>query len=413
MSSYPKNTNNVSDPDRYVIKLQGARRLGIAFGDSDIIAWISAIQEQYKLTSQILSGMSRYSIHAGILEELKGKFIKAIEQENWDQEKFNREGKKYPDHITSDIYTLLAQEPSIGKVASIEIKRIEKYRLQTLKEIVSYEDEKTTAILAFARKLYWSNDRGINVVREEIKTYASMQRMFSNGFKLIILDEADSMTKNALRRSINVLNILWKKYTKNVRFSTICNYISKIIPAVQSRCTSNGFKLIILDEADSMTKNALRRSINVLNILWKKYTKNVRFSTICNYISKIIPAVQSRCTSDYRTYFQGLTKLWIASEDMRKALNVLQACHAAYNCIDETVVYKLLEIRNLKILNISLIRCLTMNLPQHILVNVQKLKREKGLALQDILTEIHKYLNDFEISRKAMVYLIDQLSQIL
>lgn len=74
-----------------------------------------------------------------------------------------------------------------------------------------------------------------------------------------------------------------------------------------------GFKLIILDEADAMTndaQNALRRSINNnLKVLLKwecfilfisqvleKFTENTRFCIICNYLSKIIPAIQSRCT---------------------------------------------------------------------------------------------------------------------
>lgn len=77
-----------------------------------------------------------------------------------------------------------------------------------------------------------SDDRGIDVVRQQILNFASTRTLFGH-FKLIILDEADSMTndaQNALRRII-------EKYTENVRFGIICNYLSKIIPAVQSRCT--------------------------------------------------------------------------------------------------------------------------------------------------------------------------------
>jgi replication factor C subunit 3/5 len=108
---------------------------------------------------------------------------------------------------------------------------------------------KTSAILACAREMYGnefrtmvlelnaSDARGIDVVRDQIKSFASTRRIFSSGVKLIILDEADAMTSQAqmaLRRVV-------EKYTANTRFCFICNYVNKILPALQSRCTKFRF----------------------------------------------------------------------------------------------------------------------------------------------------------------------------
>jgi len=111
-------------------------------------------------------------------------------------------------------------------------------------------------VLALAKDLYGTNwkrmvlelnasdDRGIAVVRNEIKSFAeTMQLGSSKGFKLLILDEMDNMTnvaQMALRRII-------EKYMTNVRFCLICNYVNKVIPAIQSRCTRFKFKPLPLE----------------------------------------------------------------------------------------------------------------------------------------------------------------------
>ena len=87
--------------------------------------------------------------------------------------------------------------------------------------------------------------------------------MFLKGFKLIILDEADMMTtaaQAALRRVI-------EQYTKNVRFCIICNYVNKIIPAVQSRCTRFRFSPLPIKEVEKRVNNVIEAEGCVLVVL--------------------------------------------------------------------------------------------------------------------------------------------------
>jgi replication factor C subunit 2/4 len=89
-----------------------------------------------------------------------------------------------------------------------------------------------------------SDERGIKVVREKIKTFASasLNNHYNHvpPFKVIILDEADAMTNDsqfALRRII-------EKYTHITRFILVCNYVTKIITPLSSRCTKLRFQQI-------------------------------------------------------------------------------------------------------------------------------------------------------------------------
>lgn len=121
---------------------------------------------------------------------------------------------------------------------------------------------KTTAALALARELYGedaaqcflelnaSDERGIDVVRGKIKDFARTIPMAKVDFKIILLDEADSLTadaQQALRRTMEA-------YSRNCRFILSCNYSSRIIEPLQSRCAVFRFKSL----EDAQVKDIVR-----------------------------------------------------------------------------------------------------------------------------------------------------------
>jgi len=85
-----------------------------------------------------------------------------------------------------------------------------------------------------------SDERGINVVREKVKNFARTKSLGDVSFKVIFLDEADALTpeaQQALRRTM-------ENYSATCRFILSCNYSSKIIDPIQSRCVILRFKLL-------------------------------------------------------------------------------------------------------------------------------------------------------------------------
>jgi replication factor C subunit 3/5 len=169
----------------------------------------------------------------------------------------------------------------------------------------------TSTIVAAAKKMYGptyhsmtlelnaSDSRGIDVVRNEIKEFAGTRQLFSKGIKLIILDEADAMTSDAqfaLRRVI-------EKHTRNARFCLICNYVNKIIPALQSRCTRFRFAPLKQEQIRGrLVEVAEAEKVNI---------------TECG-----IGAI-----------------LNLSGGDMRRVLNLLQSTSMACELVDERNVY--------------------------------------------------------------------------
>lgn len=292
---------------------------------------------------------------------------------------------------------------------SANLPWVEKYRPKKLEDLISHEEilktinkfinenqlphlllygppgtGKTSTILACARKLYKpeqfnsmvlemnaSDDRGIGIVRGQILNFASTGTMYRSGFKLIILDEADAMTndaQNALRRII-------EKYTENVRFCIICNYLGKIIPALQSRCTKFRFGPLQSEQ-------------------------------ILPRLNEVIELENLKVTEDGK---QALMTL--CSGDMRKVLNILQSTWLAFGSVTEETVYSCVghplpvDIKNIAnwLLNESyeLSYC-----------KIQDLKIKKGLALQDILTELHLFVHKIEFPDYILIDLIIKMAEI-
>lgn len=143
-----------------------------------------------------------------------------------------------------------------------------------------------------------SDDRGINVIRDEIKDFTSKKNLFTNGIKLVILDEADAMTPEAQL----ALRYLMEKYRDQVRFCLICNYYYKIIDSIKSRCCV--FRFLPLDKKDTKT-------------IIKHIMKEEKYTLSPSIINKII------------SFGKG---------DIRKSINLLQSVCLTNNKINSKFV---------------------------------------------------------------------------
>lgn len=252
---------------------------------------------------------------------------------------------------------------------------------------------KTTTILACAKQIYGENyksiilelngsdERGISVVREHIKDFSNTQIMLSKimnincKYKLVILDEADSMTIDAqfaLRRVI-------ENCSKNTRFCIICNYLTKIIPGIQSRCAVLKFTPIQFDDHHKYINNI----INLEKI-------NITEDCINNIIK-------------------------ISEGDMRKSINILQSLYLinSNNIIITKDLYKMIGYLEPE-KSIEMMNYLFEEKSLHEIYNtILKFKEDNNLSINDIIKELSQFLlKNTIIPTSKLIEYFDKLAQI-
>ncbi len=242
---------------------------------------------------------------------------------------------------------------------------------------------KTTLALVIARELYgedWKNnflelnasdERGIDIIRVKVKDFARTKPIGNVPFKIIYLDEADALTREAqqaLRRTM-------EQFTNTCRFILACNYSSKIIEPIQSRCAIFRFKPL----SDSEVK-----------LLIERIVKNEGLSISEDAVSALIE---------------------ISQGDARKIENILQSSAAVQKNITSELIYQIAAVAKPKELKDTLLLALKGNFLES-RERLLKIMLDYGLSGFDIVRQINKELLSLNVDSKKKLLFVDKLSEV-
>src|SRR5512137_924151 len=241
---------------------------------------------------------------------------------------------------------------------------------------------KTTAAVALAREFFkdsWqmnfrelnaSDERGIDVVRTQIKQFARTTPLGDSSFKILFLDEADALTTDAqaaLRRTM-------ESYAQTCRFILSCNYSSKIIDPIQSRCAIYRFKPLAAPAIkEEICRIAVKENLTV--------TEGAMDAIV-----------------------------YIAQGDMRKAINALQGAAIIRRTIDAKMIFAITSTARPEEIHDLLSRSLkgdfegAESLLAHLL-------HERGIAPNELINQCYRTILTMDLDRKLKVRLIDHLGE--
>lgn len=245
---------------------------------------------------------------------------------------------------------------------------------------------KTTAALALARDLYgpeWrqnflelnsSDERGIDTVRTSIKQYARTSPLGDVGFKLLLLDEADNLTAEAQA----ALRRLMERYSGSCRFILSCNYSSRIIDPIQSRCAVFRFR--------SYSPEAIR-----------------------SQLERVARSEGKKLTPDATE-----TLVTASAGDMRRAINLLQLSAAGSDTITPDSVKEHATVPLRREVEGMLAATLSGNFLEA-RSRLYAIFTDRGASGEDILKAIHSYLpeiNDSILPPREKVRLVEYLGEV-
>ncbi len=287
---------------------------------------------------------------------------------------------------------------------------VEKYRPKSLDEIINHKKTikslksflntprtmphllfagpagtgKTSAALCIARQLLgrtWrdhtlelnaSDERGIQMVRERVKTFSrhATGTLGNIPFNLIILDESDQMTKNAQ----TALRRIMEANSRISRFILICNYSSKIIPPIQSRCAI--FRFSALSHED-----------------------------VAEYLFKISEKEGLTLSKD------GVKAIIdFCRGDLRRAINTLQTASTLGKDVDEKVVLQIVGQASPKEVLEMIEKALSGNFLEA-RAKLYELLNKYGLSGTDIIRQIHREVFNLDLDERAKVELADIIGE--
>jgi len=283
---------------------------------------------------------------------------------------------------------------------------VEKYRPQTLDDVAGHDDitarlqsyierndlpnllfsgqagiGKTTCAVAIAKELYgdsWrshflelnaSDERGIDVVRDQIKNFARHDPGAVD-FQVIFLDEADSLTSDAqaaLRRTM-------EQFSDKTRFIMSCNYSSKIIDPIQSRCAVFRFGPIPDD-------------------------------AVAEYVRYVADEEGIETTDD------GIDALVYAADgDMRKAINALQAAAVMGEQVDEESVFVITSTARPEDIKEMVRHAIDGDFTRARSI-LDELLTERGMAGGDIIDQLHRSIWEFDLDDDDAVRVLERVGE--